>query len=43
MEALVDALENDPEKYAPALDADWRPAFLRDKRGIRCAEIMLKQ
>jgi hypothetical protein len=35
MDALVDALENDPEKYAAALDAGWRPVFLRDKRGIR--------
>jgi hypothetical protein len=43
MDALVDALENDPEKHAPALDAGWRPVFPRDKRGIRCAEIMLKQ
>jgi hypothetical protein len=43
MDALVDALENDPEKHAPALDAGWRPVFLRDKRGMRCAEIMLKQ
>jgi len=43
MDALVDALENDPEKYAPALDVGWRSVFLRDKRGIRCAEIMLKQ
>jgi hypothetical protein len=35
MDALVDALEIDPEKHAPALDAGGRPVFLRDKRGIR--------
>jgi hypothetical protein len=43
MDALVDALAHDPEKHAPAPDAGWRPGFLRDKRGTRCAEIMLKQ
>jgi hypothetical protein len=35
MDALVDALEHDPEKHAPALDAGWRPVFLRGKRGTR--------
>jgi phage-related protein len=35
MDALINALEDDPEKHAPALDAGWRPVVLRDKRGTR--------
>jgi hypothetical protein len=32
MDALVEALEHDPVKLAPAFDAGCGPAFVRDKR-----------
>jgi hypothetical protein len=31
----IKALEHDPEKACPALDAGWVPVFPRDKRGTR--------
>jgi hypothetical protein len=43
MDALVDALEHDPEKHAGALDAGWRPVFLPTNAEHVCAEIMLKE
>jgi hypothetical protein len=43
MDALVDALEHDPEKHAAALDAGWRPVFLPTNAEHVCAEIMLKK
>jgi hypothetical protein len=43
MDALVDALEHDPEKHAAALDAGWRPVFRPTNAEHVCAEIMLKE
>jgi hypothetical protein len=43
MDALVDALEHDPEKHAPALDAGRTPVFFAANAGYVCAEIMLKK
>jgi hypothetical protein len=43
MDALVDALERDPEKHAAGLDAGWRPVFLPTNAEHVCAEIMLKE
>jgi hypothetical protein len=43
VDASPNALEHDPEKACPALDAGWVAVFPRDKREGVCAKIMLNQ